>query len=343
MEAWVKRACTTAAFASMCLSAVVACSASGGGSGAPGRALPPSCGGQGPGVSECGPSAESCCASLPVPGGTFDRSYDGLTFTDPTAPATVSAFRLDTFEVTVGRFRAFVQATANGWVPPAGAGKHAALAGGGLNAGMEAGWESEWTPSLESTRAAWNAALDCGDPYATWTQSPGANESLPVNCVTWYEAYAFCIWDGGFLPSEAEWNEASAGGSEQRAYPWSVPPASTEADYTYASYDCMGQSCDPSDILPVGSDPKGAGKWGQLDLGGNILEWTLDWFETPYAVPCVDCAALGVGKNRVLRGGSFEDDEAEMLASARDSNTPPTRNESYGARCARAPESLAGN
>jgi len=34
----------------------------------------------------------------------------------------------------------------------------------------------------------------------------GSLRDLPVNDVTWYQAYAFCIWDGGFLPSEAEWN-----------------------------------------------------------------------------------------------------------------------------------------
>jgi len=51
----------------------------------------------------CGPSGNaSCCSSSVVPGGTFSRSNDA------TYPATVSDFVLDTYEITVGRFRKFV-------------------------------------------------------------------------------------------------------------------------------------------------------------------------------------------------------------------------------------------
>jgi hypothetical protein len=42
--------------------------------------------------------------------------------------------------------------------------------------------------------------LDAETDYSTWTPSPGNNENLPVNCINWYRAYAFCTWDGGFLP-----------------------------------------------------------------------------------------------------------------------------------------------
>jgi formylglycine-generating enzyme required for sulfatase activity len=62
----------------------------------------------------CGPSGtSSCCGSSLVPGGTFYRSYDlgsdGM-YATMNAPATVSDFRVDTYEVTVGRFRQFVNA-----------------------------------------------------------------------------------------------------------------------------------------------------------------------------------------------------------------------------------------
>jgi formylglycine-generating enzyme len=317
-----------------------------GGAPAPGDGGPPatasngspaSCRTPAPGAASCGPTGESCCTSLPVAGGTFLRSFDGATFTDSTAPATVSSFRLDKYEVTVGRFRAFVAAVVDGWLPPSAAGKHSHLsAGRGLNGGTEGGWDPSWTASLGTTASQWTMGLQCGYPYGTWTPTAGPNESLPINCASWYEAYAFCIWDGGFLPTEAEWNYAAAGGSEQRVYPWSTPAGATTTGFGYASYDCLADSCSFSDILVVGSDPMGNGKWGQSDLGGNVAEWNLD-VQASYATPCDDCASLAPGPNRTLRGGGFNSDLPALLASARDANTPESRNEIYGIRCARSP------
>jgi formylglycine-generating enzyme required for sulfatase activity len=298
---------------------------------------PSSCAAAAPGTSTCGTDNDNCCASLLVTGGTFLRSYDGATYTDMSNPATVSSFRLDAYEVTVGRFRPFVAAVVGGWVPPPGSGKHEHLNGGGVNGGTEHGWDASWSSALPTAAADWTTNLQCGYPFDTWTAVAGANESLPINCATWFEAYAFCIWDGGFLPTEAEWNYAAAGGSDQRIYPWSSPPSSTTADYSYASYDCLGQGCDFTDILTVGSDPKGDGKWGQTDLSGSMAEWNLDVSQTPYPMPCADCAALGGGPNRVVRGGGFMQDMTGVLAAGRDANVPAYRNEEYGVRCARKP------
>src|SRR5262249_24497148 len=91
----------------------------------------PSCLGGGPGRSTCGwTHRESCCTSNPVPGGTFFRDFDRVKNLDAGFPAHVSSFRLDRFEVTVGRFRPFADAVVGGWRPRTGSGIHAHLQGG---------------------------------------------------------------------------------------------------------------------------------------------------------------------------------------------------------------------
>jgi len=291
--------------------------------------------------STCGPSqTESCCAAVSVPGGTFARSYDGVGYTDSSFTATVSSFKLDRFLVTVGRMRTFVTAVEGGWLPAAGSGKHAHLNnGGGLNGGTESGWDPSWSAMLPTTRQGWDDVLLCDPTLATWTSSPGANEELPINCIEWQEAYAMCIWDGGFLPSEAEWNYAAAGGSDQRVYPWSTPAMSTTIDCSYANFD-PGPACSsPYGLEAVGSEsPKGDGKYGQADAVGNLWEWQLDFFATPYAVSaCNDCADLTSGGIRVIRGGTFADDASFMATSYRHNYSQTGHNPLFGVRCARAP------
>ena len=70
----------------------------------------------------------------------------------------------------------------------------------------------------------------------TWTSSPAANETKPIDCVTWFDAYGFCIWDHGVLPSDAEYEYAAVGGSRQQRYPWgSTTPG---LDFALEVYGC---------------------------------------------------------------------------------------------------------
>ncbi len=289
----------------------------------------------------CGASGnDSCCNSPMVLGGTYYRSYDtaGDSLSgDMNSPATISAFRLDKYEVTVGRFRAFVAAGLGTQAkrPATGAGTHARIPG--------SGWEAAWNANLAADTATLIAALKCSSTYQTWTDMPGANETRPINCVTWYEAMAFCAWDGGYLPTEAEWNYAAAGGNQQRAYPWSSPPGSLALDDSHASYYagsnfCVGDGlpgCTLDDLVKVGTKTSGDGLWGQSDLTGNVFEWTLDYFNMAYDSLCSDCANLVPATNRVTRGGSFNGGGGILRSGIRTPSDPMSRSYDRGFRCAR--------
>jgi sulfatase modifying factor 1 len=310
---------------------------------------PPSCTPGGTGMTNCGDGGESCCTSLEVEGGTYYRTYtnEGTGPAGEADPATVSGFRLDKYLVTVGRFRQFVRAwdEGAGYLPPAGSGKHTHLnAGLGLlNVGQDAGvaYETGWLASDDDNIAPTddNLTASClSDPsYATWTPSPGEQENLPINCVNWWESYAFCIWDGGFLPSESEWEYAAAGGSQQREYPWGAADPGTNS--RYAIYGDYYEKDGAASIAPVGIASLGAGYWGQLDMAGEIFESSLDWFAGDYVNPCVDCAYLVEGSNpaRVERGADFVLGPSYLTPTFCSSSVPTNRGEAGGVRCARTP------
>ncbi len=104
---------------------------------------------------------------------------------------------------------------------------------------------------------------------------------------------AYCAFRGGRLPTAHEWRWAALGGNEARKYPWGDAAPTVEhlniADGTYSEYLCEhSESCKPGTqssafsalpghdgfvgAAPVGRFPKGAGRWGHLDLLGNKPE-----------------------------------------------------------------------
>ncbi len=289
-----------------------------------------------------------------MPGGTYYRTYtnDGDGGTGLVAPATVSGFRLDKYVVTVGRFRQYIDYLVGGGSPPAnGAGKHShlnegqGLASGAAPAGFETGWSAtDWNGDISigpSAPAIWNTNLATCAPYSTWTPAPGTQENLPIDCVDWYQAYAFCVWDGGFLPSEAEWEFAAAGGGDQREYPWGATDPGTNNEY--AIYGCHYGSggtdacTGVNNLAPVGTAAMGDGVWGQLDMAGEVWQWNLDWYG-PYAGPCADCANLAAAEYRVIRGGSFSTGALDLGPAFRSNNSHPfDLTIGNGFRCARTP------
>jgi formylglycine-generating enzyme len=261
-----------------------------------------------------------------------------------------------------------VKAWNGGWLPAMGSGKHAHLNGalGLANAANDAGlaYEPGWVPTDDRNIVPTDANLRCG--ASSWTTSAGSEDGLPINCINWYEAYAFCIWDGGFLPSNAKWEYAAAGGSQQREYPWG--PTDPGKGNQYAIYDCdypdgSGVCTGLGNIAPVGTASMGAGLWGQLDLAGNVDQWTLDWYGTAYVGSATDSAVLttslpeGVPEGdggtvscssgaavagRVIRGGDIFSNYTVDLGpgtfpNRSDCDTPTDRSGTIGLRCARTP------
>jgi formylglycine-generating enzyme required for sulfatase activity len=268
----------------------------------------------------CGTQKHDCCSTLPVPGGTFNRSND------PAFPAGVADFRLDEFEVTVGRFRAFVNAYP-GSKPSADAGARDNIKG--------SGWDPAWDSNLPADQAALKAQLACNFmrtyEHDASLLDAGQNENNPINCVTWYVAFAFCVWDGGHLPTEAEWNIAAAAGTEQRIRAWGNGP-----------FESAKGTFGPSGPDLVGSkSPGGDGKYGHADLIGNMSEWTLD-NNVAYTNPCLNCATIDAGLTapRVRRGGDWEfggtdPDAASLNTISRGFGTIPTdARHDLGIRCA---------
>jgi len=217
--------------------------------------------------------------------------------------------------------------------PRPGAGAHPPTPG--------SGWVSDPTWEVELAGAAvLRVGLKCNATQQTWTDEPAFNENKPINCVNWYEAFAFCVWDEGRLPTEVEWQYAAVGGAQDRMFAWGNTPLET----SFASYNCLaagtGNNCTVDDIPDVGSRPNGDARFGQSDLVGSVYEWTLDWFAAYPELMRDDYAKTDTGVQRVLRGGAWNSTTTQaMVSTDRSFRLPPSsRSPVTGIRCARAVE-----
>jgi formylglycine-generating enzyme required for sulfatase activity len=160
-------------------------------------------------------------------------------------------------------------------------------------------------------------------------------QNHPLNCVSWYQAVEYCEWRGQRLPTEAEWEKA-ARGTEHNIYPW----GNTTPTCAHAAMN--DDDCSPDGTQPVGQRPKGASKYGALDMVGNVWEWTADWYDDVWYGASPDVNPMGPqnGDFRVAKGGGWTDHIEREMNSLRISNRysyrPDLRFYFQGFRCAKS-------
>ena len=169
--------------------------------------------------------------------------------------------------------------------------------------------DNYYIDKFEVTNAWYKACVDSGKcdppkhPYF-FPESPKQvyygnpqYDNYPVIYVDWNMAEAYCEWRSARLPTEAEWEKAARGVTDDRIYPWGTDLKCQQANYL----KCVNTTS------AVGSYEAGKSPYGAYDMAGNVLEWVADWYSANYyqTSPRQDPLGPDSGQSRVVRGGSW--------------------------------------
>ncbi len=187
-----------------------------------------------------------------------------------------------------------------------------------------------WIDRTEVTVAAYRACVTAGTCARPARASANCtydldDPDLPVSCVHWADADAYCGFVGKRLPTEREW-EYAARGSFALPFPYGVSPSCLNA-VTLLS-DQSGRSC-VSHPTRVGTHPGGASVFGVQDLSGNVEEWTADW----YVELLGPGPAPRSGAAHVLRGGGWLSAPSQSRTTSRDWGSALEAGANVGFRC----------
>lgn len=158
----------------------------------------------------------------------------------------------------------------------------------------------------------------------------------PVTDIHWNDANAYAVWLSYKtgrkyrLPSEAEWEYAARGGSST-SFPWG-----SSIDKEMAN--CLGCNAQPRrQASEVGQFPPN--RFGLRDMAGNAAEWVADCWSENYRSAPRDGSAYGPPgcRERVLRGGSFNNDPRYLRSAARFKYESDVRFYTNGFRVVREP------
>jgi sulfatase modifying factor 1 len=307
-----------------------------------------------------------------IPGGEFsmgaqdppDRNDEvGMQATTDSRPVHrvfVDGFWMDRTEVTNGQFAEFVKAT--GYVTVAEQTPRAEDFPGAPPENLVAG-SVVFSPP--------DHAVPLNDHFQWWSYVPGAswrqplgpgssiaaNEQLPVVHVAYADALAYAAWAGKRLPTEAEWEFAARGGLSGKVYPWGdefKKDGRWMANSHQGHFPHHDTAADRFDgVAPVAQFP--ANGYGLHDVGGNVWEWTSDWYRFDYYAQLA--AAGPVARNpagpassfdpsepgtrkRVHRGGSFlctDEYCSRYMVGTRGKGEVDTGTNHLGFRCVKSP------
>jgi formylglycine-generating enzyme required for sulfatase activity len=185
-----------------------------------------------------------------------------------------------------------------------------------------------WMGQTEVTLAAFRTFADAKGIAVPIAEQKG--NRYPVNGAVWDEASAYCLWAGGRLPTEAEWEYAARAGTSTIRYGDLNAIAWTSANSMHQVHE-------------VGKKQPNAFKL--YDMLGNMWEWTADFYGAKYyeQSPASDPTGPRVGDvliskgidmpTRVIRGGAWIGFPGVARASYRYWFIPTLRVANIGFRC----------
>jgi len=166
---------------------------------------------------------------------------------------------------------------------------------------------------------------ELASPYV-WNgdQPPSGHGGHPVVLVTCDDALAYCAWLSEALgrvvrlPTEAEWERAARAGVDGLRYPWG-----NDIDGSRGNFLTDSASKRQRGTKPTGTYPPNA--YGLYDVVGNVWEWVSDWYGGDYygTGEIRDPRGPVSGTMRIVRGGSWVNDDVSMLRCAYRHKVPP--------------------